>query len=93
MVMGLWGVLVVLVGAFCRCWSSFWGGCVGCVLLLLLLGSHGHLLGGCRPSWADRVISGVVFVLSCMGVTWWEGGCAVSLGNVVWWWPALLVAG
>ena len=31
---------------FCRCWSSFWGGCVWCMVLLSLLGGCGHLLGG-----------------------------------------------
>ena len=41
-VLGLWGVLAVLVGVFRRRWSSFWGSCVGCVLLLLFLGDHGR---------------------------------------------------
>ena len=53
---------MVLVGAFRRRWSSFWGGCVGCMPLLSSLGGRGHLLGGCHPSWADGVVSGVVFV-------------------------------
>ena len=51
-------MLVVAVGAFRGCWSSFEGACVGCVALLSLLGGRGRLLGGCRPSWAARVVCG-----------------------------------
>ena len=51
-------MLVVAVGAFRGRWSSFEGGCVGCVVLLSLLGGRGRLLGGCRPSWAAGVVCG-----------------------------------
>ena len=51
-------MLVVAVGPFRGRWSSFEGGCVGCVVLLLLLGSRGRLLGGCHPSWAAGVVCG-----------------------------------
>ena len=83
--LGLWGVLVVVVGAFRRRWLSFWGGCVWCVVLLSLLGGRGRLLGGCRPSWADGVVSVIGFVWIGMELTWWEGGyeCVVVVASVV----------
>ena len=84
-------MVVVAVGAFRGRWLSFEGACVGCVVLLSLLGGRGRLWGGCRPSWAAGVVCGG---RAC--VKWhemlWEGRCASSLGAVLWW-PALLVCG
>ena len=91
---GARGILVVAVGALSGRWSSFEAGCLGCIVLLSLLGGRGRLLGGCRPSWAAGMVCGsrpcvkwhegdVVGVRMCIVV----GRCVVVEASVVsgWW--------